>query len=160
VLSGYIDRTLVYIPIPFLISKEPSNLICLSCDIPNIPLLPHMGSINTLVDIWFIGYVEHGRVWGPKLCIFVTQLYKPMSLVAQPLLHPSLVYTSFTNLLQWIKHKCTKNHSKQKAQIPSQQTLHSHNNSVTSEGVLFQGHTTPLYTIQKEITHGITYQIK
>jgi hypothetical protein len=40
----------------------------------------------------------------------------------------------------------TKNHSKQKAQIPSQQTLHSHNNSVTNEGV-FQGHNTPLYTI-------------
>ncbi len=44
--------------------------------------------------------VNDGRIWGPKLCIFVTQLYKPMSLVAQPLLHPSLVYTSFTNLLQ------------------------------------------------------------
>jgi hypothetical protein len=55
-----------------------------------------------------IGDVEHGRVWGPKLCIFVTQLYKPMSLVAQPLLHPSLVYTIFTNLLQCTKHKCTK----------------------------------------------------
>jgi len=37
--------------------KEQSKLICLSCDIPNTPLLPHMGSINTLVDIWFIGYI-------------------------------------------------------------------------------------------------------
>ncbi len=62
----------------------------------------------TNVSLMMYVCVKHGRVWGPKLYIFVTQLYKPMSLVAQPLLHPSMVYASFTNLLQWTKHKCTK----------------------------------------------------
>jgi hypothetical protein len=69
VLSGYIDRTLVYIPIPFLISKEPSKLICLSSDIPNIPLLPHMSSINTLVDIWFIGYISENKIFFENFSI-------------------------------------------------------------------------------------------
>jgi hypothetical protein len=44
----------------------------------------------------------------------------------------------------------TKIIQNKKAQIPSQQTLHSHNNSITSEGV-FQGHNTPYILFKRKL---------
>jgi hypothetical protein len=43
--------------------------------------------------------------FGDRNYVFLLHRYKHMSLVAQPLLHPSMVYASFTILLQRTKHK-------------------------------------------------------
>jgi hypothetical protein len=71
-----------------------------------------------------------------------------MSLVTQSLLHPFMVFTKLHQSPTMNQTQVHQNHSKQKTQIPSQQTLHSHNNSVTSEGVLSKV-TLPPYILYK-----------